>query len=434
MIVGARCAGSPLATMLARRGLRVCLLDRAEFPSETLSTHVIQSCGVEILDRLRVLDTVLAAGAVPLSRFTLVVDDARVDAEVEDESLGPPGLCVRRIVLDHLLVEAAAAAGAEVRTGAAATGLLWEDGRVAGVTTAAGPLRARLVVGADGRKSSVAAWVGAPEYHVAPPGRVFAWAYFEGVADREPRLRLGSLGRLAFVASPTDAGLFMAAVCPPWRDRDAFLRDRERNFMAGLEGWPELADLLAGANRVGPIRVMANWHGYFRRSAGPGWALLGDAGHFKDPSPAQGIADAFRQAERLADTLEGCLCGAAEIEAELHAWWQWRDRDCYEMHGFAADMGGRRRGRGAGQPQPVSTQVIRDISAGGDEEALLRMLNREVLPSELFTWDRIGRAVVRVVRERPRQIPAMAGEFATTARNEGRRWRQRRRAARLLRI
>src|ERR1700730_7150674 len=81
VVVGARCAGSPLATMLARRGLRVCLLDRARFPSDTLSTHVIQPCGVAILDRLGVLQAVLRAGAVPLTAFTLVADDARRDAE-----------------------------------------------------------------------------------------------------------------------------------------------------------------------------------------------------------------------------------------------------------------------------------------------------------------------------------------------------------------
>ena len=135
VIVGARCAGSPLAAMLARRGLRVCLLDKSQFPSETLSTHVIQPCGVAVLDRLGVLDAVLAAGAVPLTRLTLVAEEARLDTEFDAEAFGAPGLCARRITLDHLLVEAAASAGAEVRTGTRATGLLQEDGRVAGVET-----------------------------------------------------------------------------------------------------------------------------------------------------------------------------------------------------------------------------------------------------------------------------------------------------------
>jgi 2-polyprenyl-6-methoxyphenol hydroxylase-like FAD-dependent oxidoreductase len=419
VVVGARCAGSPLATMLARRGLRVCLLDRSRFPSETLSTHVIQPCGVTVLDRLGVLDTVLAAGAVPLTRFTLVTDDARVDATIDAEAFGAPALSVRRITLDHLLVEAAAAAGAEVRTGTGVTGLLWENGRVIGIETAGGPLRARLVVGADGRGSTVAKLVGATEYHLAPPGRMFAWAYFEGAANDEGHLRLGSLGELTFAASPTDSGLYMAAVCPALGAKDTFLADREGGFMAGLDSWPELADLLSGANRIGPIRVMTNWHGYFREAAGPGWALLGDAGHFKDPSPAQGIADALRQAEHLANAVEAGLSEAADIDDELRRWWRRRDEDGYEMHWFATDMGA------AGSSPPLAGQFTRDIA--GDEEAtekLLRVLNHDIPPSQLFTPRRLARAALRAVRNQPHQIPAMVKEAASELRNEVRRSRQ----------
>lgn len=422
VVVGARCAGSPLAAMLARRGLRVCLIDRAEFPSETLSTHVIQPCGVAVLGRLGVLDAALAAGAAPLTRLTLVTHDVRLDAEFDVERFGAPGLCIRRIALDHLLVEAAASAGAEVRTGTRATALIQEDGRVDGVETDQGALRARLVVGADGRRSTVAHLTGAAEYHVAPPGRMFAWAYFEGVADPEARLRFARLGDLAFVACPTDSGLYMAAVCPSWGDRNTFLADRESNFTAGVRVWPELADLLAGATRIGPIRVMTDWHGYFREAAGPGWALVGDAGNFKDPAPAQGIADALRQAEHLANAVETGLGGAAGIDDELRRWWRWRDQDADEMHWFATDMGA------AGASPPLATQLIRDIA--GDDHAtdqLLSILNHDTRPSQLFTPRRLGGAAVRVARHRPRQIPAMIKEMATAVRNQVRRARGRRR-------
>jgi 2-polyprenyl-6-methoxyphenol hydroxylase-like FAD-dependent oxidoreductase len=427
-IVGARCAGSPLATMLARRGLRVCLLDKARFPSETLSTHVIQPCGVAILDRLGLLDAVLGAGAVRLTRFSLSAEDARIEASIDAARFEAPAICMRRIALDHLLVEAAADAGAEVRVETRATGLLWDDGRVAGVQTAAGPLRARLVVGADGRGSTVADLVGATEYHVAPPARLFTWAYFEG-GPSEGHLRLGSRGELAHVASPTDAGLYLAAVCPPIAARDSFLADREAGFVAGLAAWPELADLLTGASRVGPIRVMASWHGYFREAAGPGWVLLGDAGHFKDPSPAQGMADALRQAERLAAAIESGLGGATPIDDELRRWWRWRDEDGYEMHWFATDLGAE------ATSTPLATQAMRDIAA--DEEAtegLLRVLNHEIAPSQLFTPRRLGRAAVRALGNRPAQIPAMGREVASEARNRVARTRQRRRQARRHRL
>jgi 2-polyprenyl-6-methoxyphenol hydroxylase-like FAD-dependent oxidoreductase len=424
--VGARCAGSPLAALLARRGLRVCLLDRATFPSETPSTHVIQPCGVAILQQLGVLDAIWAAGAVPLTRFTLVSNRARVSAAIDAEA---PALCLRRVALDHLLVEAAAAAGAEVRTQTPVSGLLWEGSRVAGVETAAGPLHARLVVGADGRGSTVARSVGAAEYYVAPAARMFAWAYFEGVAEADGHLRLGSVGDLNYVAGPTDAELYMAAVCPPQAVKEAFLADRERGFMAGIAAWPELAELLDGATRTGPIRVMVNWHGYFREAAGPGWVLLGDAGNFKDPSPAQGIADALRQAERLAGSIEAGLGGAASLDEELRRWWRWRDEDGYEMHWFATDMGR------AGSSPPLASQFIRDI-AGDDEttEQLLQVLNHDIPPSRLFTPRRLGRAARRAVRADPGQIPAIAREAATELQSEIRRSRERHRHRRALRL
>ncbi len=155
-IVGARCAGSPLAAMLARQGLRVCLLDRVRFPRETPSTHVILPCGVQILDELGVLDSVLAAGAVPLDRFTLVNEDVRIDGRVEQPHFSHPGLCVRSVTLDALLVETAAAAGVDVRTRCRVTGVLAAaSGRVTGVDTEQGPVRARLTVGADGRTRSL---------------------------------------------------------------------------------------------------------------------------------------------------------------------------------------------------------------------------------------------------------------------------------------
>jgi flavin-dependent dehydrogenase len=421
-IVGARCAGSPIAAMLARRGLSVCLLDKARFPSDTPSTHVIQPCGVAVLDRLGTLEPLFAAGAAHLTRFTLTTEDARIDASIDASEFGAPALSMRRVKLDQLLVERAASAGVDVRTGTPVTSLLWRDRRVAGVETRQGSVGARVVIGADGRGSTVAGLVGAAKYNVAPAGRMFAWTYFEGVPDAEAEghLRLGSLGGLTFVASPTDAGLFLAAVCPPLAGKDAFLADREAGFQAAIATWSELDDLLARANRVSPIRAMVNWHGYFREAAGPGWALLGDAGNFKDPSPAQGISDALRQAERLADAVTAGLQGTTDIDEELRRWWEWRDEDAFEMHWFAADMGA------ASRPSPLADQFIADIA--GDEEAtgaLLGVLNHEVRPAQLFTPRRLGRAAARAIRKRPGQIPAMMREAGAELRNEARRARQR---------
>ncbi len=420
VIVGARCAGSPLALMLARRGLSVCLVDRAQFPSETPSTHVIQRCGVRVLDELGVLDTVSAAGAVPLDRMTMVVDDVvRIEATLPEADYRQSSLCVRRVTLDALLVDAAAAAGAEVRTGLRVTGLLTEDGRVTGVATAAGPIRARLVVGADGRHSTVASLVGAREYHTAPAGKMFAWAYFEGVHDREGRARIGRRGARVFLASPTDGDLYMAAIGIDMAEQAQFHTDRDANFTAGIRTWPELADVLVDGRRVGPIRVLTNWHGYFRESAGPGWVLVGDAGHFKDPTPGQGIGDAFRQADRLAPAIEDGL-GNTSPDVAIQRWWHWRDDDAYEMYWFASDMGA------PGAASPLTMRLMRDLAADPmATQMFLGVLDHQVRPSQLFTRPRGARAAARALLDRPDLLIATLKEVISVQRQNMRRARRR---------
>jgi len=421
VIVGARCAGSPLAVLLARQGLSVCLVDRAQFPSETPSTHLIQPCGVQLLDRLGVLDAVLAAGAVPLDRLTMVIDDVvHIEATLDESRFERASLCVRRITLDALLVDAAAAAGVDVRTGLRVTGVISEGGRVTGVHTAAGPIRGQLVVGADGRHSTVASLVGAREYHVAPAGKMFAWAYFEGVHEREGRVRIGRQGARAFLAGPTDGDLYMAAVGIDMTEQAEFHTDRDANFTAGIRAWPELADVVAEGRRVGPIRVLTNWHGFFREAAGPGWVLVGDAGHFKDPTPGQGIGDAFRQADRLAAAIEDGLSNA-DLDTAMQSWWRWRDDDAYEMHWFASDMGA------PGAASPLMKWLMRGLAA--DPNATLMffgVLNHEIRPSQLFSRPRAARAAARALLDRPDQLIATLKEIVSLGKQNARRARQRR--------
>lgn len=424
MIVGARCAGSPLARLLAQRGLSVCVLDKARFPSDTPSTHVIQPCGAGVLNRLGVLDTVLAAGAVQLTAFTMVTEDARIEADLADDTTDAvaagqaPALCVRRVTLDHLLIAAASEAGAHVRTRTGVTGLLRQGKRVIGVETSHGPIQASLVVGADGRHSTVARLADAAEYHTTGQCRPFTWAYFDDVADTEARLRLGRLGDLAFLACPTDGGLYMAGAIPS-READ----NDEDSFIGRFTAWPELAALINGAKRVGPIRVVPDCRGYFRTATGPGWVLAGDAGQFKDPTPAQGISDAFRQAERLADAISTGLGGSARLDDQLRRWWRWRDDDCYEMHWLATDMGTH------GTLSPLITQMLRDIA--GDAPAtveFLQVLNHDLRPSQLFTPRRLLAATARAARAQPRRIHALAHDAAILAGQGLRHAHQRRRA------
>ena len=426
VVVGARCAGSPLATMLARRGLKVCVLDRAHFPSETPSTHMIQSCGVDVLHDLGVLDTLMSAGAAPLHAATIANDDVQIHATV-DARTEHPVLCARRVTLDVLLVEAAGAAGAEIRTGTRVNGLLRDRDRVTGVRTDKGTIGARLVVGADGRHSTVADAVGAQEYDVTQPGRMVAWGYFEGV-DRAGLARFGRMKDMGYLAGPTDGDLYMAAIAPDQSRANEFQADRDIFFTNAIRKWPELADLMADAKRVGPLRVFTKWHGYFRQSAGPGWVLVGDAGHFKDFTPGQGISDALRQAKQLADGIEHGLAGDG-LDDAMQQWSHWRDHDAYEMYWYAARMGA------PGPASPWTNALLHEVSASpAATRAFIRVLNHDMPPSKLYTPTMALRATARAIREHPRHTPATVKEFISTARQGIKQARRKRRLADRTRI
>jgi 2-polyprenyl-6-methoxyphenol hydroxylase-like FAD-dependent oxidoreductase len=390
IVVGARCAGASLATMLARRGLAVCLLDKDRFPSETLSTHGIQPAGVQVLGRLGVLDSLLEL-APPIRRLRIASDEGLARATDLEALVGGPALSVRRLALDQVLLDAAVAAGAEVRTHTPATGLTWEEGRATGVTTAAGTLRARLVIGADGARSSIAKFVGAPERHPTSSGRVFMWAYYD-VDPTGGEMWIGKLGDHTYLTMPTDGGLTVVAVCPSIGRRDEVRAGREAVYEEGLRAWPELHAGLAGAERDGPVRTMANLNGFFRPAAGPGWALVGDAGHFKDPTAGQGIADALRQSEKLATVIAAAIgtghaadtghavAARDPLDAALQDWRRWRDDDAWEMYWFAHDMGS------AGPTPPWRRAAQRRIDADPETTAaMVRILNHELRPSQVFT-------------------------------------------------
>lgn len=422
-IVGARCAGAPLATLLARQGARVCLVDRSKFPSEIPSTHAIQPCGVAVLDRLGVTDRIRETGAPPITRASIQIDDVRIDLDDSFgliEKFGAPMFCVRRVILDQILIDAAVAAGADFRPETAVTGLIETEGVVTGIKTSRGDVAASLVVGADGPSSAVARFAGSREYHATPPGRLFMWAYFEGVRDLEPRIRLGKSGDTAMLSAPTDSQLFLAAVVPSMREKQEYLADTGAGFESGIATFPEVAEITRGGQRVGPVRTMSRWHGYFREATGPGWVLAGDAGHFKDPTPGQGISDALRQVEKLAPAIaEGLDTGT--IQARLKQWAAWRDADAWEMYWFATDMGA------PGETRPLVREMIRGIvEQPGGTEQFLRVLNHDLAPSKLYTPSRAVKAAARLALGRRDGLRSVGRDLAEIIRQEGVRRSQRR--------
>jgi 2-polyprenyl-6-methoxyphenol hydroxylase-like FAD-dependent oxidoreductase len=435
VVVGARCAGAPLATFLARAGLSVALLDRATFPSDTPSTHVFQASGVSVLGRLGVVDRLRATGAPWLAMAEFRIGDMheRVQWPTLPDDPGP-GLCVRRPVLDTILVENAEAAGAAVHTGVRVTGTIEDNGRVTGVgaTTAFGHaagkgngelrFEAPLVVGADGRRSTVARLVGARTYNVSPNERFGFWAYYEGATWSGPATVFLLRWDDEFViACPADGGLYMVSVLLSLEGLRSFCADVERSYDNHVARCDLLGGILAGARRVDRPRGMASFSGFFRESAGPGWALVGDAGHFKDPSPGQGISDALRQSERLAEVIVAAGGRPVETDAALAEWWRWRDRDAAQMHWFAADLGG------AGPVPVVFTEILRGLAREPDGlSRAVDVFNHRVAPRELLTPRRLASAATRAVAGgcSPRAVLREVRDVAT--REVQRRWRDRR--------
>jgi menaquinone-9 beta-reductase len=418
VVVGARCAGAPLAAMLARAGLRVCLLDKDRFPSDTLSTHAIQPIGVTILERLGVLDELLAR-APALTAGRMVFDDGDILFPEVVGLLGAPVMSVRRVVLDEVLVRMAGEADVDVRTGSRATGLVTEDGRVVGVVTPQGEVRAALVVGADGTRSDLARMVGAREYHRTTNGRVFMWDYYEG-DPTDAQSWIGKIGDHAYLVTPTDSGLTLVAACPSIDRRAEVRADRDRVYEDGVRAWPELHQRLGGMRRTGPVHTMANLNGFFRQASGPGWVLVGDAGHFKDPTPGQGIADALRQAERLSDAIATGF-DAGDLDGALRDWWRWRDDDAWEMYWLAHDLGA------AGPTPPLLAHALRRIAANPALAAgVLRIFNHDIRPSEVFTPAFVAATLRSALRERRGERRAILREASQNIRNEIRRRRARR--------
>jgi flavin-dependent dehydrogenase len=312
IVVGARCAGSPTAMLLARQGARVLLVDRAIFPSDTMRAHFIRGAGTAALAQWGLLERVAASGCPPIRQIVSDFGDGPLTApasitEDVETVYGP-----RRIVLDALLVEAAAEAGAEMREAFTVEELLWEEGRVVGIRGharggATVSERAGLVIGADGLHSLVAKSVAAPASDAVPALAASYYGYFAGVPLAE--LLLGHTGKCCAIAMPTNDDLTLVYVAAPIATLAAFRADVETTFFRTLAGVPWLAEVVRGGERAERWRGTGDVPNFFRRPFGPGWALVGDAGYHQDPITARGISNAFQSAEFLAKAVEAGFSG-----------------------------------------------------------------------------------------------------------------------------
>jgi len=387
IVVGARCAGSPTAMLLARKGYRVLVVDRATFPSDTISTHVVQPLAVAALERWGLAGRVAATGCPPIHTYTFDFGPVVLSGS-PGTSESPIAYCTRRTVLDKILVDAAAEAGAEVREAFGVDRVDVDDGRVVGVTGrsdggAAISERARVVVGADGRHSLVAGAVRPEQYHEKPQLLAAYYTYWSGLPV-EGRFDTYIRASRGFAAAPTNDGLTLTVGGWPFAEFDANKRDVEGNFMKMLDLAPEFAARARAARREAPFAGAAVPN-FFRKPYGPGWALVGDAGYNRDPITAQGINDAFRDAEACAHALDEAFTGSRPFDAAMADYQRARDEHVLPMYEFTTQLATLE------PPPPQMQQLFGAIH--GNQAAMdgFAQVNAGTLsPAQFFTPSNIG--------------------------------------------
>jgi len=386
VIVGSRCAGATLAIALAGRGWDVLLVDRDRFPSDTVSTHMVYPNTLARFGQLGILDTLL-------SRHDVAFLDSRVwgmgheivgrytPVDGFDQGVGP-----RRVALDHAIVDTALARpSVDGRFGQRVVDLVGsgaEDDPVWGVVLESGDrVRARWVFGADGRASTVAGKLGIEKERTQRGEVSYLFAYWDGIPnDGRSTLDVREDGLISRWANEDGITLLVAAGDAEFTKGTK--RERLRRYFDVLGRCPETIppDQLERGRMVSNLVVAPEslMRGYFRRPTGPGWALLGDAAHFKHPGTAEGICDAVEQAIYIAEALSSAQPG-------LDGYRDWIDQRAAEHYDWSFSWGRF--------PKPgVSDRLFRGWAAEPNAGQDLRdTFSRRVAPSELMTKERLAR-------------------------------------------
>jgi len=389
IIVGFRCAGAPLAHALHRAGLKVIAVDKDPFfTDQPISTHAIQPYGMKMLDKLGLADMVRDL-APPNRAFRFQVEDAYMQLELDGTDLDSRS--PRRSKLDPALQKVALAAGVDARDRTRVSGLLTDGDRVTGVRVQDGKrefeLRAPLVVGADGRNSTVAKMVGAQTYLESDSTNAMYWSYYEQtpVFANDPRYNWGACihieGQEARAVFQTDSGLLLMAgggrreVVESWR------QDPAAALWEHLGRGRLTAPLLEGTRMVSkPVGVLS-LRFFMKQAVGPGWALVGDSGLHLDPTPGLGITDALRDAVALCEAI---IDGSEKARL---LYWRRRDAESLGLYHFAADMGSEHYNN------PLTHMMFKRAQ---DSPAMMRrmflMMDRQIRPQDMipahrmFSW------------------------------------------------
>jgi 2-polyprenyl-6-methoxyphenol hydroxylase-like FAD-dependent oxidoreductase len=382
IIVGARCAGSPTAMLLARKGYRVLVVDRATFPNDTVSTHVMQPRAAAALARWGLLDRLVSTGCPPIHTYAFDFGPFTIAGSPGTAAM-PVAYCPRRTVLDKILVDGAAEAGAEIREGFTVDEVCVDEGRVVGIKgrtnngTAVNE-HAEVVVGADGRYSMIAEAVRAGRYHEKPPLLAGYYTYWSGL-PMDGRFETYIRPNRGFAAAPTHDGLTMVIAGWPYAEFEANKRDIEGHYLQVLELAPQFAARIRDAKREAPFAGAAVPN-FFRKPYGPGWALIGDAGYNKDPITAQGIADAFRDAEACTTALHEAFRESRSFEAAMSDYQRTRDEHALPMYEFTCQLAT------LAPPPPEMQQLLGGICGNQKAmDAFVQMNAGTISPAEFLS-------------------------------------------------
>jgi 2-polyprenyl-6-methoxyphenol hydroxylase-like FAD-dependent oxidoreductase len=388
IIVGARPAGATLAIALAERGWDVAMVDRDVFPSSTVSTHLLYPKTLARLERLGVLDRLRAEHDLPLVEHRVRALEHEIVGGFSPVDGYERAAAPRRLVLDQAGVQTALAKGVKGVFGARVVELIGtgtEEDPAAGVILADGrELRASWVFGADGRGSVVASRLGLEKQRPQRGELAIAYSYWRGVpvsVAETPLITLQIKLDEMLYHGPVEDGLYMLIANGPPELAQGTQAERTRKYDEAIRRFPETFDpaLLDGAEMVTEVAVAPEplMQGFFRTPAGPGWALVGDACHFKHPATAQGIGDAVEQALYVAEVLSG-------PQPSLDGYEAWRDARSAEHYDWSFAWGRFPRPEVAG---PLFRGWASEPQVGQD---LRDALARQIEPSQFQTAERLA--------------------------------------------
>jgi 2-polyprenyl-6-methoxyphenol hydroxylase-like FAD-dependent oxidoreductase len=392
IVVGARCAGSPTAMLLARRGYRVLLLDRDTFPSDILSTHYIHQPGVAKLKEWGLLERVLATDVPPITTLHVDLDGIHLSGMPPYQGIDF-ALCPRRTALDTVLVDAAVAAGAELRDGFVVEDVVWDGDAVVGIRGhhkggASVEERARVVIGADGMHSVIARAVHPQEYNTRPPLGCGYYAYFRDVPMNGAEVHFRD--DCVVFGFPTNEGQTCVVVEWPNSQFAAVRQDYESAFFRALQRTPDFAARVAQGRQETRFFGIGNIPNFFRTPYGPGWALVGDAGYHKDPITGLGITDAFIDAELLAEALHDGWGGRLPLSAALAGYERRRNERAFPLYELTIQQA-------SFQPPPPEIVALWRALPGNQEDVdrFLGLTNGITPLQEFRSPENVGRIIAR---------------------------------------